>query len=99
MTTVARAGATTPVVDLNADLPGTSKAFLVQQNLEFFSFAQLAPFVKIPLATIDTSVRWMQLLYGALKVYAPGKAVIYKNVGRALGSSGLNNAALNSLMT
>jgi hypothetical protein len=88
MTTVARAGATTQVIDRNADLPGTSKAFLVQQNLEFFSFKQLAPFSKIPLATIDTSVRWMQLLYGAPTVYAPGKAVIYKNVGRAYGSVG-----------
>lgn len=81
--TVARGGATTAVTDRNADLPGTSTAFLVQQNVEFFSFKQLAPFVKIPLATIDTSIRWMQLLYGAPVVYAPGKAVIYKNVGRA----------------
>jgi hypothetical protein len=97
MKVVVRAGATTAMFDLNDDIPGTSKAFLIQQNLEFFSFKQLAPFVKIPLATIDTSVRWMQLLYGTLAVYAPGKAVIYKNVGRAPGSSGLNNAALNSI--
>lgn len=88
MTTIARTGATTTVNDLNADLPGTSHAFLIQQNVEFFSFKQLAPFVKIPLATVDTSIRWMQLLYGALTVYAPGKAVIYKNVGRAPGSVG-----------
>lgn len=92
MVTVARAGATTVVTDLNADLPGTSKAFLIQQNLEYFSFKQLAPHVKIPLATIDTSIRWMQLLYGALTVYAPGKSVIFKNIGRAPGSAGLDNA-------
>lgn len=37
---------------------------------------------------------WMQLLYGAPVVYAPGKSVIYKNVGRASGSSGLDNAQI-----
>lgn len=94
MTTIARSGATTAFEDKNENLPGTSKAFLVQQNLEYFSFKQLAPAVKIPLATIDTSIRWMQLLYGAPTVYAPGKSVIYKNVGRASGSSGLDNAQI-----
>jgi hypothetical protein len=94
MKTVARSGATTAITDLNADIPGTSQAFLIQQNLEYFSFKQLAPAVKIPLATIDTSIRWMQLLYGAPVVYAPGKSVIYKNVGRAVGSSGLDNALI-----
>lgn len=88
MTTVARSADPTIITDANADLPGTSTAFLIQQNVEFFSFKQLAPFVKIPLATIDTSIRWMQLLYGALCVYAPGKAAIYKNVGRAANSVG-----------
>jgi hypothetical protein len=86
--TIARTGATTTLNDFNGDLPGTSTAFLIQQNIEFFGFKQLAPFVKIPLATIDTSIRWMQLLYGALTVYAPGKAVMYKNVGRAPASVG-----------
>jgi hypothetical protein len=94
METVARSGATTAYTDDNSELPGTSKAFLIQQNLEYFSFKQLAPAVKIPLATIDTSIRWMQLLYGAPVVYAPGKSVIYKNVGRAVGSAGLDNALI-----
>lgn len=91
--TVPRSGDPTAIEDFNADLPGTSQAFLIQQNIEFFSFKQLAPFVKIPLATIDTSIRWMQLLYGALTVYAPGKAAIYKNVGRAPGSVGGGGSA------
>lgn len=86
--TVAATADPTVITDTNAYLPGTSTAFLIQQNVEFFSFKQLAPFVKIPLATIDTSIRWMQLLYGAPTVYAPGKAVIYRNVGRAVDSVG-----------
>lgn len=95
MTRVARSGATTAVTDYNSDLPGTSQAFLIQQNLEFFSFKQLCPMVKIPLSTVDTSIRWMQTLYGALTLYAPGKGLMYKNVGRAPGSSGLDNAVAN----
>lgn len=31
----------------------------------------LAPMYKIPLATIDNSVRWMQLLYTKPVMYAP----------------------------
>ncbi|MCU0912943.1 MAG: hypothetical protein MUC88_00095 [Planctomycetes bacterium] len=92
--TTARSGATTVLTDWNAELPGTSKAVLIQQNLEFFSFKQLAPFLKIPLATISTAIRWMQLIYGTPVVYAPGRAVIYKNVGRASGSAGLDNSRL-----
>ncbi len=69
--------------DLNAELPYTTSVFLFQQNLESISFKQLAPMVKIPLATIDSSIRWMQLIYGTPVLYAPGKNVLLKNVGRA----------------
>jgi hypothetical protein len=74
--------------DLNANLPGTTSAFLFQQNLENMSFKQLAPMVKIPLATIDSSIRWMQLIYGVPVLYTPGKNVLYVNVGRATGFVG-----------
>lgn len=69
--------------DLNANLPYTTSAFMFQQNMENMSFKQLAPMVKIPLATIDTSIRWMQLIYGTPTLYTPGKNVLFKNVGRA----------------
>lgn len=84
--------ALTTLTDFNAWMPGTSQGFLLQQNLEFFSFKQLAPFVRIPLATISTAIRWMQLLYGTPAVYAPGRGVVFKNIGRAPDSSGLDNA-------
>ncbi len=74
------AAATTVFRDLNTALPGTSKAYMIQQNTQFFSFRQLAPMLKIPLATIAASIRWMQLLYGTPIVYAPRKAVIFTNV-------------------
>lgn len=84
----ARTGATDVLTDTNAYLPGMSTAFMIQQNIEYFSFKQLCPFVKIPLATIDSSIRWMQLLYGSPTIYAPGKSTIFLNVGRAPGSVG-----------
>lgn len=72
--------ATTVWQDLDAYLPGTSTSFLLQNNLQACSWAQLAPMMKIPLATLGPSIRWMQLLYGVLIVYAPRKHVIFTNV-------------------
>jgi hypothetical protein len=77
---------TTTFVDANAELPGTTYAILFQMNLEAVSFKQLAPMVKIPLATVDTSIRWMQLVYGVPVLYTPGKILLMKNIGRASGS-------------
>lgn len=78
----AAAGAETVLTDLNATLPFTTSGFMFQQNLESMSFKQLAPMVKIPLATIDSSIRWMQLLYGVPVLYTPGKNVLLRNIGR-----------------
>jgi hypothetical protein len=61
---------------------------LFQQNLEAMSIKQLAPMIKIPLATIDARTRWMQLLYLVPVLYAPGKCVLIKNIGRASGYVG-----------
>jgi len=84
----AGAGAST-VNDYNDAIPGCTSAFLFQQNLESLSFKQLAPMVKIPLATIDSSIRWMQLLYGVPTLYTPGKNVLIRNIGRASGYVGM----------
>jgi hypothetical protein len=76
------------IIELNANIPYTTSAFLFQQNLECMSFKQLAPMVKIPLATIDSSIRWMQLLYGTPVLYTPGKVALIKNIGRPAGYVG-----------
>jgi hypothetical protein len=83
MLTVPVAGATTDITDYNWYLPGTSRGYLLQENLQMLSFRQLAPMMKIPLATVAASIRWMQLLYGTPIVYSPKRAVIYLNVGDA----------------
>lgn len=80
VTTVARTGATTTYVDRNWFIPGTSRAYLLQQNVQNLSFRQLAPMLKIPLATVAASIRWMQLLYGTPIVYTPKKNIIFLNV-------------------
>lgn len=77
---VPRAAAAVVYRDLNGDLPGTSKAFLMQMNLQSLAWRQLAPMMKIPLATIAASYRWMQLLYGFLVMYAPQKNLMFINV-------------------
>jgi hypothetical protein len=77
------AGATTTFDDFNDDLPGTSYAFMLQQNREAITFYQLAPMMLFPLAYIDLSRRWAQLLYGTLIVNAVRKHLLWKNVGSA----------------
>jgi len=73
--------ATTTFVDANRFLPNTSRAYLKQMNLQAISFRQLAPMMKIPLATIALSIRWAMLLYGMPVVYAVKKFNIFDNVG------------------
>ena len=83
----AGAGAQT-INDFNASLPYCTSGYLFQQNSENMAFRQLAPMVKIPLATIDSSIRWMQLIYGVPQLFTPGKNVLFTNVGRAKGFVG-----------
>ncbi len=60
--------------------------FLFQLNLQAMSFKQLAPMIKVPLAILDLSIRWAMAIYGVPVLYAPGKILLYENVGRTQGS-------------
>jgi len=86
MVRVPRTGATQIITDNNEDIPGTSKGFVLMQNQRSFAWSQLLPMTRIPLAAIDTSIRWSQVLYGAVKLYTPAKNIVVKNIGRAAGS-------------
>lgn len=44
---------------------------------------------RISLATIDTSMRWAQVLYLALTLHSSNKDVLFKNVGRIEGTKKL----------
>lgn len=90
MVTIKRTGAVTTFTDFNGDLPGTTKAALLQGNRENIVIKQLAPFTRIPLATVDTSMRWSQVLYLTLTLNSPNKNVLFKNVGRIDGTKNLS---------
>jgi len=81
LTMIARPGAG-PITytDRNWFLPKCSNGLLVQNNIQNFSVRQLAPMLKIPLATVAASIRWMQLLYLVLVLYTPRKNVLFINV-------------------
>lgn len=89
MTRIARVPGSQVITDQNEDLPGTSKGFVLMQNNRSFALSQLLPMTRIPLATIDTSLRWAQVLYIGLKMYAPAKNLVVKNIGRAANSLSL----------
>lgn len=67
-------------VDKNQNIPGTGRAILIYEDPTNFMFKQLVPFIKIPLAIVDASIRWMQLLYGTPVLATPRKNVIIKNI-------------------
>lgn len=70
------------IQDDGSDVEGTSNAFFFDMNpSQVMSFKQLAPLMKLPLATISAAIRFMILLYGVPILYAPKKGLIVKNVG------------------
>ena len=91
---VARSGATQDIIDRNAYLPGTSTVFGLEMKPATLGWKQLAPFTKLPLATIDTSIRWMQVLYGALQLKAPRHCFRIINVGRDPNAPSLSPAII-----
>lgn len=70
------------IVDDGSEIPGTEYGFFFDWNFDqVLDFKQLLPMVKMPLATIDDSVRWLQKLYGTPILYNPNKMVVVKNIG------------------
>jgi hypothetical protein len=75
-------GGTTLWEDRGVFIPGASMAFgLFLDPDQGMQFKQLAPLMKLPLAQINTTMRWAILLYGMLQVYQPKKCVLLINVG------------------
>ena len=68
--------------DNNADLPGTTMAFML--NLKTASRAmdwrQLLPLMKLPLAITQPSLPFLIMLYGFLRMMKPRQHVVYKNI-------------------
>jgi hypothetical protein len=69
--------------DVNSICANCHKVFIGELTPQVIAFKQLAPMMKMDLAVVEPSIRWLQLLYGVMQVYAPKKWVIIKNIGEA----------------
>lgn len=83
MTRVAKAGATTVYVDLNRDIPGTTKAYVLNMNPgdHAINWRQLLPMMKFPLYPTNAAVLpWAQLMFGYLRITKRRQHVVIKNI-------------------
>lgn len=83
MTKIARTGATTTYVDLNRDIPGTVKAFLLNllPSATAMGWRQLMPMIKFPLYPTNAAViPWAQMLFGYLRMTKRKHHCVFKNV-------------------
>lgn len=69
------------LLDLNVYLPGLGQAYLLMHDPDVLVWRQLGSMIKYDLAVIDTSYRWLQLLYGMVVIPAIRKNVIFANIG------------------
>ena len=70
-------------IDTNAICAGCHTVYMGELTPQIVIFKQLAPMMKMDLAVIEPSIRWLQLLYGVVQLYAPKKWCIITNVGEA----------------
>jgi hypothetical protein len=78
---VPSAGATTNFLDGNETLPGLGTAYIGQLDESVMTLRELSPLLKFPLATVASSIRWMQLYYNTPIVFRPRGFVMIKNIG------------------
>jgi hypothetical protein len=74
------AGAETVFVDKCTTMANTYTAFMGEMSPEVLGFKQLAPMMKMDLATLGPVVRWMILMYGVPILYAPKKWMKFTNI-------------------
>lgn len=77
------AGATTTWTDLNRDLPGTTKAFLLNMTpgATAILWRQLLPMLKFQLyPTVSATIPWAQLLFGYLRMSKLRHHAVIKNI-------------------
>lgn len=72
--------ATTAWTDLCYYRPDTVWGIMLDMTIQVVAFKQLAPMMKMNLATISPAIRWMQLLYGTPILYQPKKVVVFRNI-------------------
>lgn len=83
MTRVAKAGATTTYVDLNRDIPGTTKAYVLNMapGAKAVTWRQMLPMLRFPLYPVNSAVvPWAQMLFGFLRLGKRRHHVVIKNI-------------------
>lgn len=83
MARIKKVGATTTYVDLNRDIPGTSKAYILNlsQGAKAITWRQMLPMLKFPLYPTNSAVvPWAQLLFGFLRIGKRRHHVVIKNI-------------------
>ncbi len=81
--TDAGSGTTQVLVDNGDNIPGCEYVFLIDNDPEeVLSFKKLADLMRVPLGLMDTTNRFMILLFGMLQIYNPRRIVVFKNVGK-----------------
>lgn len=78
---IASAGANTTFLDGNENLPGLGTAYMGQMDESVLTLRELSPMLKFPLATVASSIRWMQLYYNTPILFRPRGWVVIKNIG------------------
>lgn len=80
---VVRTGATPDIIDLNADLPGTSSAYLLNLDTMYdaIEWEQFLPLMKFDLYPTNAAVYpFLMLLFGALGLKKPEHHIRIKNI-------------------
>lgn len=78
--TTQNSGGTTVYLDKCVTMANTYTAFMGEMSPEIIGFKQLAPMMKMDLATLGPVIRWMILMYGVPVLYAPRKWCRFKNI-------------------
>lgn len=72
-------------VDTNQNIAGCFNAYMLDLDspgeLATLAWAQLAPMSRDMLPAGDTTIQWLQFIYGVLTMYAPLKMWMYRNCG------------------
>lgn len=76
----AGSGASTVHVDKCETMANTYTAFMGEMSADILAFKQLAPMMKMDLATLGPVIRWMILMYGVPVLYAPKKWMRFTNI-------------------
>lgn len=72
--------------DVMGTVANTYTAFMGEMTPEVITFKQLAPMMKMDLATVGPAYRWMQLIYGTPVLYMPKRWVKFKNIKGKVGT-------------